>query len=325
MEESAHNETAKPSAKKMIQDSLLHRKYVIPFILACVILFCNTATGVNSIIGYNAGILLQSGLSDLQAHWGYVLFTTVNFFMTMVGMMLVDRTGRRFLLIMGTTGIIVSLVGVGILFLRTERFGVDTRDAVQALVTPNQELTLHFDRMEADRLLSAKIPADAAYTQIDSSRASLAVIYSYGDFTAATSFVRSDDLAAAPIQIARANCVPANKVEAFFKNPFADLGTAPHCTAQDSEGPHRQRTGPEARLASGSRVISLHGLLRGRPRRMRMACFVRADANSNPVQRNEHCAGDQPACFHYAGRHFSALRQQVRLLLNVLPVLPASP
>ena len=47
----------------------------IPFLLACVILACNTATGVNSIIGYNAGILLQSGLSDLRAHWGYVIFT----------------------------------------------------------------------------------------------------------------------------------------------------------------------------------------------------------------------------------------------------------
>jgi MFS family permease len=62
--------------------------------------------------------------------------------------------------------------------------------------------------------------------QIDSNRASLAIIYSYGDYTAATSFVRSDDLAAAPIQITRESAVPANKVESFFKNPFADLDAA---------------------------------------------------------------------------------------------------
>ena len=69
-----------PSASgKAIKDSLLRRKYVIPFLLACIILFCNTATGINSIIGYNTNILLQSGLSDLHAHWGYVLFTFVNF------------------------------------------------------------------------------------------------------------------------------------------------------------------------------------------------------------------------------------------------------
>jgi hypothetical protein len=62
--------------------------------------------------------------------------------------------------------------------------------------------------------------------QIKSERASLAVIYSYGDYTAATSFVRSDDPGAAAIQITRESCVPTNKVEAFFKNPFGDLDSA---------------------------------------------------------------------------------------------------
>ena len=44
--------------------------------LACIILACNQATGVNSIIGYNATILIQAGLSDVQAHWGYVILTS---------------------------------------------------------------------------------------------------------------------------------------------------------------------------------------------------------------------------------------------------------
>ncbi len=88
---------------------------MIPFLLACVILACNTATGINSIIQYNTSILLQSGLSDLHAHWGYVIFTAMNFSMTSVGMMLVDRKGRRFLFILGTSGIIVALVTVGML------------------------------------------------------------------------------------------------------------------------------------------------------------------------------------------------------------------
>jgi hypothetical protein len=112
---------------------------------------------------------------------------------------------------------------VGILFLSTEKLSLDSREAVQALVTPNQELTLRFTPAEATRLLAAQ---GNAASQIDSRRASLAIIYSYGNFTAATSFVRSDDPAAAPIQISRANCVPANRIEALFKNPFADLATA---------------------------------------------------------------------------------------------------
>ena len=223
MEETALQAQKNLPADKRVRETLLQRKFVIPFLLALVILACNTATGINSINGYNVGILLQSGLSDLQSHWGYVLFTCVNFTMTMVGMMLVDRKGRRFLFTVGTSGIIVSLVGVGILFVRTEKFSIDAGAQVQSMVTPNQELTLRFDPAEASTLLAAQ---GSTGSQIDNNRASLAIIYSYGDYTAATSFVRSDDTAGAPIQITRDTAVPANAVESFFKNPFADLNAA---------------------------------------------------------------------------------------------------
>jgi MFS family permease len=193
---------------------------------------------VNSIIGYNTGILLQSGLSDLASHWGYVIFTVVNFLATMIGIALVDRRGRKFLLVMGTSGVIVALVCVALLFRSTEKLSVDCRDAVQALVSPSQELAVRFDAAEAKTLLAGRdntgldntAQGNASQTDtgrgIDSTRASLAIIYSYGDFTAATSFVRSDDAAAAPIEITRASCVPANRIEALFRNPFADLAAA---------------------------------------------------------------------------------------------------
>ena len=221
MEATAH--VARANAGQQVRDSLLRRKYAIPFLLACVILFCNTATGVNSIIGYNTGILLQSGLSDLHAHWGYVIFTVVNFLATMIGIMLVDRKGRKFLLVMGTSGVIFALVCVALLFRSTEKLSVDCRDAVQALVSPDQELALRFDPATASSLLATQRDAGRG---IDSSRASLAIIYSYGGFTAATNYVRSDDPASAPIEITRASCVPANRIEALFRNPFADLAAA---------------------------------------------------------------------------------------------------
>ena len=223
MEELASAPALRRSSGWKMKDSILRRKYVIPFLLACVILSCNTATGVNSIIGFNTGILLQSGLSDLHAHWGYVIFTVVNFLMTMVGVALVDRKGRKFLLILGTGGVFVSLVSVGILFLRTESESVDRREQIQAMVGTNRELSLKFNRGLASQLLTAQ---GYAGRQIDAGRASLAIIYSYGDFTAATGFARSDEPEAAPIEITRASCVPANKIEALFKNPFADYEAA---------------------------------------------------------------------------------------------------
>jgi MFS family permease len=226
MEATAHAVHAK--AGQRARESLLRRKYAIPFLLACVILFCNTATGVNSIIGYNTNILLQGGLSDLGAHWGYVIFTTVNFLATMLGVMLVDRKGRKFLLVLGTSGVIVALVGVALLFRATEKQSVDCRSAVQAMVKPDQTLALRFDPQMAKSLLATEDAADPSATgdAIDSSRASLAIIYSYGGFTASTTYVRSDDAAAAPIEMTRAGSLPQNRVEALFRNPFADLETA---------------------------------------------------------------------------------------------------
>jgi SP family myo-inositol transporter-like MFS transporter 13 len=220
MELAAAAEKSNTANGTKTRESLLRRKYVIPFVLACVILACNQATGVNSIIGYNANILLQSGLSDVQAHWGYVLFTVVNFLMTIGGVLLVDRKGRKFLLSLGSAGIIVSLLCTGMLFRRTEKLRLDFRDGVQSMVTADQKLTLLYDEKARDSLLAA---SGADRKALSNGPTSLIVIYSCGDFRAATKVARSDDPAAKPIEITRESCLPANKVVAFFSNPFSNL------------------------------------------------------------------------------------------------------
>jgi MFS family permease len=204
------------------RESLLRRQYVVPFVLACVVLMCTQTTGINSIIAYNTSILLQSGLTDLQAHWGYVIFTGMNFLFRFVGMLFVDRRGRKFLLAVGTGGIILSIICVGLLFLRTEAISRDAGAEVQTMVTPDQQLHLHFNPTEAATLLAAS----KGTGEIDSGRSSLVVIYSYGDFTSATNFVRSDDPTAPTIQINRSSCVPANRIMALLKNPFGNLTAA---------------------------------------------------------------------------------------------------
>jgi MFS family permease len=205
------------------RESLLRRKYVIPFVLACIILACNQATGINSIIAYNTNILLQSGLSDVAAHWGYVVFTLVNFLVTFGGVVLVDRKGRKFLLTLGTSGIIVSLICTALLFRGSERLRVDARIPVQSAVTPDQKVALLYDDSVAEKLLSATRSTDRVSAHQPTS---LVIIYAYGDFRAATKAVRSDDKASKPLEITRESCVPANKVVAFFSNPFGNLDAA---------------------------------------------------------------------------------------------------
>lgn len=222
MQDAAVAETNKNASGGMVKESLLRRKYVIPFVLACVILACNQTTGINSIIAYNTNILLQSGLSDLAAHIGYVLFTFVNFLVTFAGVVLVDRKGRKFLLSLGTAGIIVSMLCTGTLFRRTEKLGVDAKSVVQAMVPADQGLRLSYNQGLAAKLLTASGNPE----NLTGRPTSLVVIYSYGDFRAASQAVRSDDPAAKPIEISRAGAVPANKINAFFSNPFADLNGA---------------------------------------------------------------------------------------------------
>ena len=223
--EAASKPASAPAGEK-VSDSLLRRKYVIPFLLACIILACNTATGINSIIGFNTNILIQSGLSDLQSHWGYVILTACNFCFTAIGMTLVDRKGRKFLFILGTSGIILSMIIVATLFRQTEKQNIDCRDQIQALVgsDPNaQQLTYQFNQAQAQRLLAASGSSSAG---IDPARASFAIIYSYGDFTGTTSYARSDDPASPPLSVSRASAVPANRVQAIFQNPFGNYEAA---------------------------------------------------------------------------------------------------
>jgi len=211
------------AAAGVVRESLLRRKYVIPFGLACIILACNQATGVNSVIGYNPTILYQAGLSDVQAHSGYVILTLINFLATIVAVVLVDRKGRKFLLSLGTAGIIFSLVCAGLLFKHNEKLRVDCPAAVQALVTPDQKVSVTFDNAMADKLLATVGGNGPALT---GQARSLIIIYSYGGFRAGTKVARSDDPAVKPIEISRASALPDSKVAAFFKNPFLNLDAA---------------------------------------------------------------------------------------------------
>jgi hypothetical protein len=108
-------------------------------------------------------------------------------------------------------------VATGFLFHRTEAHRVDVNKALQATVDPStQTATVHFTDKTAAQLLGTPNPSGPS---------TLVVIYSYGDFNAATKVVRSDDIDPTLV-IDRDSCVPATQVAAFFKNPFANLEAA---------------------------------------------------------------------------------------------------
>lgn len=165
--------------------SLLQRKYVIPFVLACIILACNQATGINSILGFLVIILKQAGMSPSHATQGDVVVKLLNCVMTIVAVVLVDKKGRKFLLKIGTAGIIVSLLACAFLFRTFESRRIDVRQQVAAAIEGNRlSLPLH--------------AVEPAATSL-SGPTSLTVLYTYGSGDRVATALSSDAAAALTI------------------------------------------------------------------------------------------------------------------------------
>ena len=198
---------------------LASRRYVLPFLLACVVLACTQATGINSVLSYAVNILNQAGLPGATANQADVAIKLLNAAMTVVAVLLVDRKGRKFLLMLGTSGIALSLLCAGLLFRQAEDGRIDVAEAVRRQVVADQ-LDL---RLDAATLQALGLPADGRAQQ-------LTLSYAYGPVTNVQGR-RSDEPGAAPLHIDRAGTVQAdNVVGALFRrlhlNPFADPAEA---------------------------------------------------------------------------------------------------
>jgi len=140
MADSLAQERAKPQSglSAAMGEIFTARKYVIPFVLACIILGCTQATGVNSILQFMTTILQQAGLDALAASNSGTAIKILNCVMTIVAVLLVERKGRTFLLKLGTSGIIVALVALAAVFYSVESRRQDVDREVVAMIKDNQ-------------------------------------------------------------------------------------------------------------------------------------------------------------------------------------------
>jgi MFS family permease len=197
-------------------DPLLSRHYVLPFLLACLVLACTQATGINSILAYVVNILNQAGLPGATANMADVGLKVLNAVMTVAAVALVDRKGRKFLLMLGSGGIVVALLAMGLLFRGAEGGQRDIRAAIEQRVQAGS-LAL---RLDAETLRALGADAGGAGAQ------QLTIAYSYGPFSNVTTR-RSDDPGLPALALSRAATVQEDSViGAFFRklhlNPFAD-------------------------------------------------------------------------------------------------------
>lgn len=96
--------------------SVFSSKYRKPITLAFLLAFFNQWSGVNFIFYYAPQILEMSGFASTQSLLSSISIGGINLVFTLLGMYLIDRLGRKELLIYGSVGYIVSLIGVSLAF-----------------------------------------------------------------------------------------------------------------------------------------------------------------------------------------------------------------
>jgi len=89
-------------------DRLFQRKYLKPLLLVCMIAAFNQLDGINAVLYYTADIFRMAGADKTSALLQSVIVGFTNLVMTLVGMALIDRLGRKALLLIGSVTFVIS-------------------------------------------------------------------------------------------------------------------------------------------------------------------------------------------------------------------------
>jgi sugar porter (SP) family MFS transporter len=97
-------------------EPLFQKKYLKPIYLAVTVAAFNQLAGINAILYYSNFIFTAAGFSKLSGDLQSVAIGAMNLAATLVGMSLIDRVGRKTLLLIGGTGMVFCLSGVAAVF-----------------------------------------------------------------------------------------------------------------------------------------------------------------------------------------------------------------
>lgn len=95
--------------KKDSSSNFFSAKYRTPIFLAFLVAFFNQWSGINFILYYAPEILEKAGLAAKDSLFNSIAIGGTNLIFTFVGLYLIDRMGRKKLLIIGSFGYIISL------------------------------------------------------------------------------------------------------------------------------------------------------------------------------------------------------------------------
>ncbi|CAN0581476.1 unnamed protein product, partial [Ectocarpus sp. 12 AP-2014] len=99
----------KDSTTKVGFKEFFSGKFNLPIILAFLIAFFNQLSGINAIIYYSPRIFADTGMAESSALLSSVGVGVVNLVATLLGMFLIDKMGRKFLMYICSFGYIITL------------------------------------------------------------------------------------------------------------------------------------------------------------------------------------------------------------------------
>lgn len=102
---------------------LFSGRYKAPIVFAMLFAFFNQVSGINAIIYYAPRIFEMAGLGAHSSLLSTVGIGMVNFIFTLLAINIIDKVGRRLLMLIGSFGLIGSLLMVGFTFLSKEPSG----------------------------------------------------------------------------------------------------------------------------------------------------------------------------------------------------------
>ena len=97
-------------------EPLFNGKYGLPIFLAISIGLFNQLSGINALLYYSNSIFASAGFSSNSAALQTVGIGLVNLLATFLGMSLIDKLGRKTLMLIGSVGMVVALSGVAAIF-----------------------------------------------------------------------------------------------------------------------------------------------------------------------------------------------------------------
>lgn len=107
---------------QLANNSLFTKKYRLPLMLAVLFALFNQLSGINAIIYYAPRIFEMTGLGKDSALLSSAGIGLINLIFTMLGLSLIDKVGRRKLMLVGSFGLILTLGMVAQAFY-TQNFG----------------------------------------------------------------------------------------------------------------------------------------------------------------------------------------------------------